>query len=146
MYTANNPWVRLLTLLILGAVLAACTGNMARHTNHVRDMPAANAPQNQASQNEGNRTTTVNVTVRDFEFLLDTTGVEAGSITFRVTNNGSMPHDFAIMAAGEEHRTSLLQPGASESLSVDFQPGAYNYICTVPGHAILGMQGVFTVT
>ncbi len=143
MYTANNLWVRLLPVLILAAVLAACTGNTARHTNH---MPTANTPQSQANQNEANITATVNVTARDFEFLLSATEAEAGSIAFLVTNNGSMPHDFAITVAGRQQKTSWLLPGASESLILELQPGTYDYICSVPGHDILGMRGVFTVT
>ena len=42
--------------------------------------------------------------------------------------------------------TSPLKPG--ESGSVTFTagvPGTYYYICTVPGHALQGMQGSFIV-
>jgi uncharacterized cupredoxin-like copper-binding protein len=28
---------------------------------------------------------------------------------------------------------------------VDFDPGDYEMICTIPGHADLGMDGTFTV-
>ncbi len=58
------------------------------------------------------------------------------------------PADFANVLWGSEigSMTSPLKNG--ESGSVTFTagaPGKYYYICTVPGHALQGMQGVLTV-
>ncbi len=146
MYSANNQWVRLLAVLILGTVLAACVGNSSREDRPVLRTPMAQAPVSEANQNNGAAATTVNVVATDFKLSLDTPTADAGTVTFVVMNNGSVPHDFAITVAGHQHTTSLLQPGASESLTVELQPGIYDYICSVPGHDMLGMQGVFTVT
>ena len=42
--------------------------------------------------------------------------------------------------------TSPLKPGEDGSTTfVAGAPGTYYYICTVPGHALQGMQGSFTV-
>ena len=61
---------------------------------------------------------------------------------FVVRNTGGVVHDFAI--AGK--RTKLLKHGQMQSLTVRFQKkGSYRYVCTVPGHAALGMKGVFAV-
>lgn len=88
----------------------------------------------------------VNVTAQEFEFRLDATQSGPGTITFVVTNTGHMPHDFAISGNGVDARTPMLDPGETARLEVTLEPGEYEYVCTVPGHAILGMTGTFTVT
>jgi uncharacterized cupredoxin-like copper-binding protein len=63
-----------------------------------------------------------------------------------VTNDDPMPHDFAIEVNGVEHKTTMLDPGKAESLTVDLKPGTYKYRCTVTGHSLVGMRGTFTIT
>jgi uncharacterized cupredoxin-like copper-binding protein len=87
----------------------------------------------------------VNVVAKEFAFTLDASQANAGTITFIVRNEGTMPHDFAIQGNGVDQKTQMIMPGQSASLTVDLQPGSYTYICTVPGHVILGMKGEFTV-
>jgi uncharacterized cupredoxin-like copper-binding protein len=64
-----------------------------------------------------------------------------GSVTFRITNRGTLKHDFKI--AGK--RTRLIGRGKTRSLTVRLKRGTYKYICTVPGHAVAGMKGRITV-
>ncbi|MCP4799995.1 MAG: multicopper oxidase domain-containing protein [bacterium] len=75
------------------------------------------------------------------------TTVNAGKSfhAFGVVSNpddfNSIIFDSAIAAA-----TSPLKPGESGSVTfVAGAPGTYYYICTVPGHALQGMQGSFIV-
>lgn len=85
---------------------------------------------------------TVSVTASDFKFKLSTNTVKRGAVTFKVVNKGQASHDFKI--AGR--KTRLLEPGTSATLRVVFaKAGRYPYLCTVPGHAQLGMKGVLTV-
>ena len=59
-------------------------------------------------------------------------------MTFKVTNKGPPKHDFKI--AGK--KTKMLKHGKSATLTVTLKKGKkYTYICTVPGHAQLGMKG-----
>ena len=71
---------------------------------------------------------------------LDLVTGEAVNIT--VTNDGQLFHDFVLDAAGVDLN---LDPGeqASAALTLD-DPGTYEAICTVPGHAAAGM--VLTIT
>jgi len=85
---------------------------------------------------------TITVTASEFKFKLSTSTVAApGSVTFVVTNHGKIPHDFKI--AGK--KTPLLKPGKSAKLTVTLKKGKIAYLCTVAGHAQLGMKGTVTV-
>jgi len=78
-------------------------------------------------------------------------------IVFNVANAGKSFHAFGIVSDPENFNNVLwnsaiasasnpLKPG--ESGSVTFTagaPGTYYYICTVPGHALQGMQSSFIV-
>jgi uncharacterized cupredoxin-like copper-binding protein len=86
---------------------------------------------------------TVTVAASEYKFVLSTkTLKKPGSVTFKVTNKGHVPHNFQI----NKKKTALLSPGKSATLTVKFaKKGTYAYECTVPGHAALGMKGKFTV-
>src|SRR5258705_13334906 len=80
--------------------------------------------------------TTVKVTATEFKFKLSRTTVPVGTVVFQVVNRGKIKHDFKI--AGK--KTPLIRPGKSATLKVVFhKKGRYAYLCTVPGHAALGM-------
>ena len=87
-------------------------------------------------------TTTIQVRGGEFFFRLSKKSAPRGTVVFVVKNVGHVIHDFKI--AGR--KTPLLQPGKTARLVVRFaKKGRYPYLCTVPGHAAAGMQGVFTV-
>jgi uncharacterized cupredoxin-like copper-binding protein len=87
---------------------------------------------------------TVTVAASEYKFVLSTkTLKKPGSVTFKVTNKGHVPHNFKI----NKKATALISPGKSATLTVKFaKKGSYYYECTVPGHAALGMKGYFKVS
>jgi uncharacterized cupredoxin-like copper-binding protein len=88
--------------------------------------------------------TSITVAATEYKFKLSKTSIsKPGSVTFKVANKGKQPHDFKINGKV----TKMLSPGASQSLTVSFsKKGSYPYLCTVPGHAQLGMKGTFKVS
>jgi uncharacterized cupredoxin-like copper-binding protein len=87
--------------------------------------------------------TTVNVTAKEYSFKLSRKSAPHGKVTFKVVNKGKFSHDFKI--AGK--KTKLLKKNQSATLTVTLKKGkSYPYICTVPGHAQLGMKGTFKAT
>jgi uncharacterized cupredoxin-like copper-binding protein len=85
----------------------------------------------------------VKVTASEFKFVLSKKTARRGVVVFRVTNVGTIKHDFSIKG----RKTRLLSHGQSATLRVTFlRKGHYPYKCTVPGHAAAGMKGVFTIT
>ena len=77
----------------------------------------------------------------ELKFTLSTKSVKAGKVTFKVTNKGTLEHDFKI--GGKV--TPKLKPGKSATLTVTLKKGKAPFLCTVPGHAAAGMKGVVTV-
>jgi uncharacterized cupredoxin-like copper-binding protein len=116
---------RALPALASAAVLFGAGSSMA--TAAVKAHPAA---------------ATVTVAASEYKFVLSTkTAAKPGAVTFKVTNKGHVPHNFKI--GGKI--TPMLSPGKSATLTVTFKKGTFPYLCTVPGHAQLGMKGNFTV-
>jgi plastocyanin len=68
--------------------------------------------------------------------------VKHGLIRFKVRNIGHVPHNFVIA----RKITPVLNPGKRAVLNVVLKRGTYKYICSVKGHAALGMRGVLVVT
>jgi len=92
------------------------------------------------------KVTTITVTAgkpAEFRFTLSKKSAPHGIVIFKVTNKGIVPHDFKI--AGR--KTKLISPGQSNTLRVSMlKQGTYPYQCTVSGHAVAGMKGVFRIT
>ncbi len=87
---------------------------------------------------------TIRVEARDFSFKLSRRSVPAGStVRFVVTNRGAAMHDFVI----RKKRTRVLRPSQKQVLTVAFpKKGSFRFLCSVPGHARLGMKGSFGVS
>src|SRR5919201_605264 len=84
----------------------------------------------------GAMATSVSVTAKEYKFILSRRSAPHGIVVFKVVNKGKLKHDFKI--AGK--KTPLLKPGGRATLRVTLRKGRkYTYICTVPGHATLGM-------
>lgn len=99
---------------------------------------------------------------------LDIAEAPAGEITFKATNdstgmihemvlapvsdlNTPMPYDAANEkvdedAAGHLGEVAELDPGSSGALTLTLEPGTYILYCNIPGHYVLGMWTIFTVT
>jgi glucose/arabinose dehydrogenase len=89
-------------------------------------------------------TYTVRVVARDFSFALSRGSVPAGSkARFVVRNRGATVHDFVVKGRS----TRLLRPGQRQVITVAFpRKGRFRFLCSVSGHARLGMRGTFGVS
>jgi plastocyanin len=82
------------------------------------------------------------VRLSEWKVKLSQPTIGAGAIRFAVTNAGSIPHAFEVEGQGLEQKTALIQPGASDTLTVTLQPGTYEVYCPVgeDSHKKLGME------
>lgn len=101
----------------------------------------------------------VTATMGDMWIHPSATSHGAGKITFAVTNQGQMPHWFAIVrtpvkldatgtpvASAVLAKSAQLDGGAGESVTATLAPGRYELVCLMPGHYAAGQHAAFTVT
>jgi uncharacterized cupredoxin-like copper-binding protein len=106
-----------------------------------------------AGRTEASKADVTNVTVTlgrssEYAITLSKSRVPVGTVVFKVTNRGALPHDFKVCAratgstkpnACVGRATSTLRPRTSAVLEVVFkQGGSFEYLSTVPGHAKAG--------
>ena len=84
----------------------------------------------------------VAVRLSEWKVALSQPAIAAGTVTFTVTNTGSIPHAFEVQGEGIEQETALIQPGASAALTLALKPGRYEVYCPVgeDSHKKLGMD------
>ncbi len=91
----------------------------------------------------------------EFKFTLSAKSVKHGTVTFKLTDKGALPHTFYVCSSSKGGSantcpgkgTASISPGGSATLTVTFaKAGSYEYLCTVPGHAAAGMKGDLKVT
>lgn len=109
----------------------------------------------------GGATTTINVTMTDFQFQPNQFTIPAGQeITFNSTNTGAVVHNFVIMKLGtsagpmfdDEDLPNVywqveLRPGATldTTFTAPTEPGEYEVVCKTEGHIASGMTAKLTV-
>jgi uncharacterized cupredoxin-like copper-binding protein len=81
--------------------------------------------------------------------------IPAGTVTFKVTNQGYAYHTFKICTTPVANAaknscvgkvTKLLKHGQSATLTVKLtKNGKYEYLCSFPGHAAAGMKGLLGI-
>jgi len=85
------------------------------------------------------------------------TTATAGRVSFSVTNQGQMTHQFAIVKAPVKLRgasiagqtlaeSPQLNPGDHATVSATLAAGSYELVCLMPGHYAAGQHLGFTVT
>lgn len=87
---------------------------------------------------------TINATEKEYAIGMDTSLAKPGMVTFKIKNQGQLPHNIAIK---EMNATSPdIEGGKSADWKVDLKPGKYTVICNIPGHEQLGMKTTLTVS
>jgi len=104
-------------------------------------------------------TATIKVTEKEWKILLPSTTkkvkrngklvtvttvkpVKHGLVRFIVKNTGKLGHNFVI----GNGQTTVLKAGQSQTINVVLPKGKRKYVCSISGHAALGMRGTLTVT
>ena len=98
-------------------------------------------------EDEGEATGEV-VEVSATEFAFDPSNIqldEAGTYTFRLTNDGEFEHALEIEGQGIEEETDVIGGGETAELTVDLAEGEYEIYCPVGNHREMGMEGTLVV-
>jgi manganese oxidase len=127
--TPENPYATLLAILGGGVALALVVFAIGFITRDGGDGGG------------GGSSAPVATPLTEFEIGGPLSAPEGG--TLAVVNEGSQVHNL-VFEGGP--KTSDLQGGQSENLTVDLSPGEYEVYCSISGHREAGMVGTFTVT
>jgi len=146
-----------LALLLAGsAVVLACGGGASEGGSA---SGGAKAPEGKGPEGP------VTVALSEWAMKPASPSVKAGNVVFKVTNNGTTPHELVVVKADVAQdkleknssglvdetkykplgRTKQLDGAKSEDLAVDVTPGKYVLLCNIAGHYDLGMHTAFTV-
>ena len=115
-----------------------------------------------ASCGGGGPSTTINVTLTDFQFTPNQFTIPAGQeITLNVVNTGAVVHNFVIMKLGttagpafeDDDNANVfwqerdIPPGGdiSVTFTAPADPGEYQVVCRTEGHIASGMVGKLIV-
>ena len=160
--------MRYLSMLVVLVLVVSACGNAEDESAETSAAPTTTeAPATTEAPSEG-------VVVTLSEFVIDTQDTfTAGEVTFDVVNDGGSEfnHEFAIIAADSYEelpkldngavdeealeegqflgRTAVLEPGQTETISFDLDPGTYLFICNINfgpnSHAANGQMLIATV-
>jgi uncharacterized cupredoxin-like copper-binding protein len=108
--------------------------------------------------------TMISATLSEWAVAPETSSVDAGEVTFVVSNEGSIDHEFLIIRSDEApdalpvdsgqvpeddidvvDEIEPFSAGATEEITVDLPAGNYLLICNIAGHYEAGMRTAFTV-
>jgi uncharacterized cupredoxin-like copper-binding protein len=137
--------------LSAGVLLLICA--CAAMDQHIAAPPTTASLQNPvepatSSSAAAGQPVTVNLTEWKIEMP---TSLQAGAITFKITNSGKETHNLKIQGQGLEKALSKnLKPGETGELQVDLKPGTYKVYCPVgagpASHDSKGMAFQLVVT
>jgi len=90
---------------------------------------------------------TLQLAASETDLAFDKTSLTSkpGKVTIDFDNPSALEHNVAIEQNGKEIAISETLAKGKTSVSADLAPGTYTFLCTVPGHAEAGMEGVLTV-
>jgi plastocyanin len=68
----------------------------------------------------------------------------AGQVTIHFTNQSSLPHNVEVEGNGVEETSETISK-SDTNLTLNLEPGEYEFYCTVDSHREQGMEGTLTV-
>lgn len=145
-----------LLIIVLALVATACSGTASEDTEASPEVVTTEAPPEEHEHDKEVRV--VEISMSEFAFNPNVISVKAGeTIRFKVTNNGTVPHEFEITTEhavsehdhGEDHGVVAgnkieVAPGETGELEYTFdEAGELLFVCLIPGHLEAGMHGKF---
>jgi uncharacterized cupredoxin-like copper-binding protein len=146
-------------IIAVGNLIAVATKLDGKSNSAAAPAAAAAAPATPATP--AATPGTIGVSMKDFTVGPTPAEAPVGSVTFKVKNNGAVPHEFVVLRtdkpagsllkgaeadeAGNVGEIGDLKPGALKTLTLKLKAGHYALICNLPGHYRAGQHADFTV-
>ncbi len=155
----------LAALLSLSVAAAACGGDEEEPVPTEPVAPTATEAPETLTETPS-EATAVDVSLKEFEIGLSMDSALADTVTFNVSNDGTVLHNFRVIRTEDDpadlpvdedtfmvDETQVdvaassddLDAGQTEEVTADLEAGSYVLICNVPTHYDAGMRTAFTV-
>ena len=83
---------------------------------------------------------------RELRFSKSTLETPAGTVTLVMENPSALEHNIAVRGEGLDEKGEVVGQGEESTVTVELEPGEYEFYCSVPGHEAAGMKGTLTVS
>jgi uncharacterized cupredoxin-like copper-binding protein len=147
-------WAAILCIL-MSAFLAACGGGGDKSANSSSNQSASQSTPQALASATAPAPQIIEVKAVEngdaYSFVSNRLQAKPGSIVVKLTNQdgNSRPHTFAVKKLdgnGEIVRSEQVEPGKSLDISfVITDPGSYQFLCVLRGHADRGQTGTLVV-
>lgn len=121
-------------------------GSVAAHGGSGSSTKAATIPANAAGASRAITLSIAADPTGQLKFDKRSLTAKEGTVTINFTNQAPLGHNFTIEQNGKVVAATPTFQGGIKTLKVGLRPGAYTFLCTVPGHAAGGMKGTLTIT
>lgn len=138
----RTPIAIVLVLASLTLVAAGCGGDDDEDTTTTPTATTTEGATGATGADGGGAAGATEIAMTEYSFDPSDPTVASGD-SLEVVNDGELPHNLTV--EGEDLATEDLDGGASEELTVDLDPGDYEFICSIADHAAQGMTGTLTV-
>jgi plastocyanin len=110
--------------------------------------PPAEAPPPPAPPAAGGEATTLENPADPSQLRFSKSALEApaGEVTLVMENPSPLEHNIAVRGDGLDEKGKIVGQGEESEVTVDLEPGEYEFYCSVPGHEDAGMKGTLTVS
>jgi uncharacterized cupredoxin-like copper-binding protein len=82
----------------------------------------------------------------ELRFSKSALAAPAGTVTLIMENPSALEHNIAVRGEGVDEQGEIVGQGEESRVTVDLEPGEYEFYCSVPGHEDAGMKGTLTVS
>jgi plastocyanin len=137
----RTPIAIVLILASLALIAAGCGGDDDDETTSATTTTEESATGPTGAEGDTGASAS-EISMTEYSFDPSDPTVASGD-SLEVVNDGELPHNLTV--EDTDLATSDLDAGGSEELTVDLDPGDYEFICTIGDHAAQGMTGTLTV-
>lgn len=133
---------------LAGGALAACGSSSSTSSSSSTPAYGATTPGPAAAAPSGSTAQLSADPTGKLKFNVATLHAKAGNVTVQMMNpaGSGVSHGIAVEGHGVDKDSTIVQSGATATVTVTLKAGTYDFYCPVRGHKAAGMAGKLIVS